>query len=86
MLVNLDNESGAAIIADARAAGAHVIDYDRLTVKNPCFVNDLPSGAGRLLQESEGYLATFVAGTMTRRNDGDTGARPGRLVRSRRLG
>ena len=74
------------LIEVGRRADVNVIDYDRLTVKNPCFVNDLPSGAGRLLQESEGYLATFVAGTMTRRNAGDTGARPGRLVRSRRLG
>jgi N-acyl-D-aspartate/D-glutamate deacylase len=69
-----------------RRADINVIDYDRLTVKNPSFVHDLPSGAGRLLQESEGYLATFVAGMMTRRDDSDTGARPGRLIRSRRRG
>jgi N-acyl-D-amino-acid deacylase len=31
---------------------------------------------------STGYLATMVAGTVTRRHDHDTGARPGRLVRS----
>jgi D-xylose transport system substrate-binding protein len=35
ILVNLDADSGAAIIADARAAGAHVIDYDRLTTAGP---------------------------------------------------
>ena len=35
ILVNLDGESGADIIADARAAGAHVIDYDRLTIQGP---------------------------------------------------
>lgn len=35
VLVNLDSESGAAIIADARAAGAQVIDYDRLTISGP---------------------------------------------------
>jgi D-xylose transport system substrate-binding protein len=35
ILVNLDSESGAGIIADARAAGAHVIDYDRLTIAGP---------------------------------------------------
>ena len=35
ILVNLDNDSGAAIIADARAAGAHVVDYDRLTTAGP---------------------------------------------------
>ena len=42
---------------------------------------DLPSGAGRLLQKSSGYLATLVAGEVTRRHDVDTGARPGRLLR-----
>jgi D-xylose transport system substrate-binding protein len=35
ILVNLDNDSGAGIIADARAAGAHVVDYDRLTTAGP---------------------------------------------------
>ena len=35
ILVNLDNESGATIIADARAAGAKVVDYDRLTTGGP---------------------------------------------------
>jgi D-xylose transport system substrate-binding protein len=35
VLTNLTSESGAEIIADARAAGAHVIDYDRLTVAGP---------------------------------------------------
>jgi N-acyl-D-amino-acid deacylase len=29
-----------------------------------------------------GYLATMVNGVVTRRHDADTGARPGRLVRS----
>lgn len=35
VLANLDSESGAEIIADARAVGARVIDYDRLTVVGP---------------------------------------------------
>jgi D-xylose transport system substrate-binding protein len=35
ILVNLGSESGAEIIADARAAGARVIDYDRLTTAGP---------------------------------------------------
>ena len=68
-----------------RRADINIIDYEHLTVRNPAVVHDLPSGAGRLLQESEGYLATFVNGVMTRRHDRDTGARPGRLIRSGRL-
>jgi N-acyl-D-aspartate/D-glutamate deacylase len=66
-----------------KRADVNVIDYDRLDLKAPHLVKDLPSGGGRLLQDSEGYLATVVAGVTTRRNDKDTGARPGRLVRSR---
>lgn len=65
-----------------KRADINVIDYDRLALKSPHMVHDLPSGAGRLLQESAGYLATLVAGTPARRDDKDTGARPGRLLRA----
>jgi N-acyl-D-amino-acid deacylase len=63
-------------------ADINVIDLDRLQLHAPEFRNDLPSGAPRLIQEAEGYVATIVAGAVTRRNDQDTGARPGTLVRS----
>ena len=43
--------------------------------------HDLPTGAARILQPAEGYAATLVGGTVTRRHDVDTGARPGRRVR-----
>lgn len=35
ILVGVDSDAGAAVIAEARAAGASVIDYDRLTVSGP---------------------------------------------------
>ncbi len=63
-------------------ADINVIDLDRLRLHAPEFRHDLPSGAPRLVQESSGYVATIVAGTTTRHNDTDTGARPGTLVRS----
>ena len=69
-------------IAVGQRADLNVIDLDRLGLKMPRMSHDLPSGAGRLLQDSEGYLATLVAGVATRRNDADTGARPGRLLRA----
>jgi N-acyl-D-aspartate/D-glutamate deacylase len=68
-------------IAVGKRADLNVIDHARLGLKAPRVANDLPSGAGRLLQGSEGYLATLVAGEVTRRHDEDAGARPGRLVR-----
>ena len=70
-------------LAPGLRADLNVIDLDRLAVLAPEFRHDLPSGAPRLVQESTGYAATVVAGTVTRRNDADTGARPGGLVRSR---
>src|SRR5882672_2343574 len=69
------------VIAVGKRADINVFDYQRLTIQRPYVANDLPSGAGRILQGSEGYLATMVAGEITRRNDVDTGARPGRLAR-----
>jgi N-acyl-D-aspartate/D-glutamate deacylase len=47
----------------------------------PRFANDLPAGSLRVLQDAYGYVMTMVNGVVTRRNDADTGARPGRLVR-----
>jgi len=70
------------VVAPGMRADLNVIDLDRLTLHAPQFRNDLPSGAKRLVQEAEGYVATVVAGTVTRRHDTDTGARPGGLVRS----
>ena len=71
------------LIALGKRADLNVVDYDRLTLKAPFFACDLPSGAGRLHQASEGYIATLVNGEGTRERDQDTGARPGRLVRSK---
>ncbi len=65
-----------------KRADINVIDHQRLNMGRPYLVSDLPSGAPRLLQKSTGYLATLVKGTPTRINDEDTGARPGRLLRS----
>ena len=42
---------------------------------------DLPTGAPRLLQRAEGYVATLVSGQVVMRDGTPTGALPGRLVR-----
>jgi N-acyl-D-aspartate/D-glutamate deacylase len=66
-----------------KRADVNVIDFEGLSLGMPRMAHDLPSGAPRLLQGSKGYLATLVNGVTTRRHDADTGARPGRLLRSR---
>ncbi len=67
-----------------KKADLNVIDLDRLRLLMPRSVADLPTGASRLLQDAEGYDATIVSGVVVRRDDTDTGARPGRLVRGTR--
>lgn len=69
------------VIAPGRRADLNVIDAQHLRLGRPHLVDDLPGGSMRFLQDSAGYLLTMVAGIVTRRNDRDTGARPGRLVR-----
>ncbi|MEM7287197.1 MAG: amidohydrolase family protein [Actinomycetota bacterium] len=67
-----------------KRADVNVIDFDNLVLRAPRMVHDLPAGGRRLVQDAQGYVATLVAGEVTRRNDADTGARPGRLIRGRR--
>jgi N-acyl-D-aspartate/D-glutamate deacylase len=64
-----------------KRADLNVIDLDNLTSLRPELRRDLPSGGSRFVQLAKGYLATIVAGTITRDHDEDTGARPGRLIR-----
>jgi N-acyl-D-aspartate/D-glutamate deacylase len=45
-------------------------------------VHDLPCNGRRLICESEGIRATFVAGTQLYDDGRHTGAMPGRILRS----
>jgi N-acyl-D-aspartate/D-glutamate deacylase len=74
--------SDRGIIAPGLRADLNVIDFDHLRIRKPELRFDLPAGASRILQPAEGYAATIVNGVVTRRNDEDTGTRPGRLVRA----
>src|SRR6187455_315834 len=65
-------------------ADLNLIDFDRLELHQPEIVHDLPAGGRRLVQRVDGYRATLVAGTPIFEHGEETGARPGRLVRSGR--
>lgn len=65
-----------------RKADINVIDFARLSLGVPRTQYDLPLGGPRFVQKATGYLATLVNGEVTRLNDQETGARPGRLIRS----
>lgn len=62
-------------------ADLNVIDFENLRLDLPYLVNDLPSGAKRLIQKAQGYTATIVSGQVTFRNGEETGARPGAVIR-----
>lgn len=72
------------VIASGFKADLNVIDLDRLSLRLPELVFDLPGGARRLVQRADGYAATVVSGEVTFRDGEPTGARPGRLVRGAR--
>ena len=62
-------------------ADINIIDYEKLELKVPVMVKDLPAGGQRLLQDVSGYRACIVAGEQVIDNDKLTKNRPGRLVR-----
>ena len=72
-------------IAVGLRADLNVIDLPNLHLRAPRAVADLPAGGTRILQDATGYRATLVNGEITRSNDADTGARPGRLLRNQSL-
>ena len=65
-------------------ADINIIDYDRLVLRSPEIVYDLPAGGKRLIQRTEGFDATIVSGQVVYRNGEATGALPGRLIRGAR--
>lgn len=71
-------------ICVGRRGDVNIIDHDRINLRTPELVHDLPAGGRRLIQRADGYVATIVSGVVTREHGEDTGARPGRLVRGRR--
>ena len=65
-------------------ADINVIDYDRMKLRRPEIVYDLPAGGKRLIQRTDGFDATIVSGAVVYRHGEATGALPGRLVRGAR--
>jgi N-acyl-D-aspartate/D-glutamate deacylase len=49
----------------------------------PRLYHDLPSGAARIKQKTDGIKATIVNGQVLMRNNEHTGAYPGQLLRGR---
>ncbi len=69
------------VIRPGMKGDVNVIDMERLAMKMPELVYDLPADGRRLIQKSEGYVATVVSGEVIMREGEETGARPGKLIR-----
>ena len=72
------------VLAPGFVGDANVIDYERLQLRRPELVRDLPGGASRLIQQADGYVTTIKGGVPTFVGGEDTGARPGALLRGAR--
>ena len=69
------------VIAPGLKADINIIDHGRLNLRAPEVIYDLPAGGRRLMQKSDGYVATLLSGEIVSRNGVATGRLPGRLIR-----
>jgi len=69
------------LIREGMAADLVVFDPETIAAEMPEVVDDLPSGARRLVQRTRGIAATVVNGEVLLRDGKHTGALPGQLLR-----
>jgi len=70
------------VLAEGKVADLVLFDPATVTAKTPRYAYDLPCNGRRLVSESEGIKATFVAGAQLYDDGKHTGAMPGRILRS----
>jgi len=73
--------AGRGLLREGNFADVIVFDPERIAPKLPELAHDLPSGARRLKQKSDGLLTTIVNGEVVLRNNEHSGALPGKLLR-----
>jgi N-acyl-D-amino-acid deacylase len=73
--------TGRGLLREGWAADIAIFDPAKVGPQLPTVDHDLPSGARRLKEKSQGLLATIVNGQVLMRNNEHTGALPGQLLR-----
>jgi N-acyl-D-aspartate/D-glutamate deacylase len=68
-------------LAPGMKADVNVIDFDKLGIRAPQMVFDLPANGRRLIQNATGYRATVKSGAVIFEDGQPTGALPGTLLR-----
>jgi N-acyl-D-aspartate/D-glutamate deacylase len=69
------------VIAPGMKADLNLIDFEKLRLKSPHIVHDLPAGGKRFLQDADGIELTLVSGQPIYERGQATGALPGKLLR-----
>ena len=72
---------GRGRLREGTHADICIFDPDTISPTMPELVHDLPTGAPRIIQKSDGILATVVNGEILMREGEHTGALPGKLMR-----
>ncbi|MEE8516905.1 MAG: amidohydrolase family protein [Alphaproteobacteria bacterium] len=72
---------GRGRLREGNYADVCVFDPEAIAPTMPVLAHDLPAGAPRIIQKSDGILATVVNGEVFMRENEHTGALPGRLIR-----
>jgi N-acyl-D-amino-acid deacylase len=70
------------VVRQGAYADLNVIDFDNLRLPPPTFIQDLPAGGSRYIQQSAGYKHTLVNGQVFMDGLKHTGAFAGQVLRS----
>src|SRR4030095_14534406 len=72
---------GRGLLREGSFGDVVIFDPDKVAPQMPTLEHDLPAGARRLKQKSDGIKATIVNGEVLMRHNEHTGALPGKLLR-----
>ena len=72
---------GRGLINEGYHADITIFDPKTIAPDMPTLAHDLPAGAPRIIQKTDGIRATIVNGEILMRDNEHTGALPGRLLR-----
>ena len=80
-IANFWGLSGRGLINRGYHADITIFDPATISPDMPILAHDLPAGAPRIIQKTDGIQATIVNGKILMRHNAHTGALPGRLLR-----
>jgi N-acyl-D-aspartate/D-glutamate deacylase len=80
-IANFWGLSGRGLINRGYHADITIFDPTTISPDMPILAHDLPAGAPRIIQKTDGIQATIVNGKILMRHNAHTGALPGRLLR-----